>query len=174
MNMFKKLIRKTSITLCSVFALITSLSASGQSVISGSLTNGVNLVKTGPGVLYSLQIFNSDIAAQTLTIYDNSSSTSTNTAKGAYNYFTTGRGTNTVIFTNAVGRVETNITIGLVRTSVSVSAITNEATRVFRIIVPASSSGTIIPSQPLTFGLGFQAHLLGTNATYNGFYNPLP
>lgn len=174
MNFLKKINRKLSSIVCLVAALVAPLSALGQSVISGSLTNGVNIVRSGPGAIYSLQLFNSDIAAQTVTIYDNSSSTSTNTIKPAYSYFTTGRITNTVIFTNIVGRGETNTTIGLGRTSVSVSAVTNEATRVYRIVVPASSSGTIIPAQPLTFGLGFQVHLIGTNATYNGFYNPLP
>lgn len=163
-----------NILVAALALLVGMLPAIGQSVISGVLTNGVNLIKTGPGAVYELEVYNQDAATQTLTIYDNSSSTSTNTVKPAWTYYTIGRATNSVVFTNIVGVVQTNTTIGLARTTVSVSAVTNEATRVYRVTIPTATKVTIQPNEALTFGLGFQLHLLGTNATYNGFYNPLP
>lgn len=170
-NKFTRNLTKLGITLAVAFGIIT---AQAQTPKSGSLTNGANLIYGDSAVAYTLQVMNRDAAAAILTIYDNSSATSTNTVKTAITTYLPSRATNTSTFTNAIGRVETNNYVYLTRASTVTAAVTNEAYRVYRISVPASSSILVTPPDGYSFTFGYQAHWTGTNADYNTVYRSLP
>lgn len=155
--------------------LVVGFSASAQTLKSGSLTNGANLVVSGPNIVYDLQILNRDAAAAIVTLYDNSSATSTNTVKSALTTYTLSRATNSTVFTNINGVLQTNNFIYLTRSSmVTAAAATNEATRVYRVTIPAAGQVVVQPTDGYGMTLGFQMHWLGTNADYNLTYRTLP
>ena len=154
--------------------LAVGFSASAQTLKSGSLTNGANLVVSGPNIVYDLQILNRDAAAAIVTLYDNSSATSTNTVKSALTTYTLSRATNSTVFTNINGVLQTNDFIYLTRSSTVTAAVTNEATRVYRVSIPAASQVVVQPNDGYGMTLGFQMHWLGTNADYNLTYRTLP
>jgi hypothetical protein len=164
----------TKLALVFGLSFLIGLSAGAQTLKSGSLTNGANLIVSGPTIVYDLQVLNRDAAAALLTLYDNSSATSTNTVKTALTTYTLGKATNSVIFTNINSVVETNTYVYLARTTNTTAAATNEATRVYRITVPAASSVLIQPNDGYGMTRGFQMHWLGTNADYNLQYRTLP
>lgn len=172
--MKNKFLRNVITKLGIVALILSAISTQAQSSRSGSLTNGANLIYSGSSVAYNLQVLNRDAAAAILTIYDNSSATSTNVVRTAITTYLPTRATNTSTFTNAVGRVETNNFVYLTRSSTVTAAVTNEANRIYRISVPASSSVIITPVDGYSFTFGYQAHWTGTNADYNTVIRSLP
>lgn len=172
--MFNKLFKMVKQTGLVAGLILAGLSADAQTLASGSLTNGANLIRSGAAVVYDLQVLNRDVASAILTLYDNSSATSTNQAKTAITTYTLSRATNSTTFTNIVGVVETNDFIYLTRSSTVTAAVTNEATRVYRVTVPASSSVIVSPNDGYGLTFGYQLHWTGTNADYNTTYRSLP
>ena len=152
-----------------LFALATITHAQ----VSGSFTNGVNLLSTTGVRLFQLHIFNTSGAANTFVLYDNDSATSTNRARPAYDLVTQ-YSTNVVMtFTNFAGVVQTSTNTVLARVTTTVAAATNEARRVYQVVVPASGDVLIAPSSPLgtTYGLSVWAT---SNALYNASFNTIP
>lgn len=172
--MFNKLFKMVKRTGLVAGLILVGLSADAQTLASGSLTNGANLIRSGATVVHELQVLNRDVAAAIVTLYDNSSATSTNRVKTGITTYTLSRATNSTTFTNFVGVVETNNFIYMTRSSTVVAAVTNEATRVYRVTVPASSSVLIQPDDGYGLTFGYQLHWTGTNADYNTIYRTLP
>lgn len=167
MKLFKKLIIGLAI-LCA-----GSHIANAQLLLTKVLTNGVNLVRSGAAAVNELQITDTSGAANTITLLDNSSSTSTNTVKPTYLTYSYAKATNTTTFTNIAGVVQTNNFIYTSRSVTTNAAATNVANILYRVVVPANGTVSIIPNNAFTFGLGIQV-LAGTNAILNGVYEPLP
>ena len=157
-------------------ALIMSAFAShAQILLNKGLTNPVTLIRSGQAALHEFTVQNSDIAAATLLILDNSSTTSSNIVRPAnitYGAYT--RATNVATFTNIVGVVQTNNFTYLSRAATTNAATTNVANIIYRITIPASSTITVVPDDSYTFGYGIQAYWSGTNAVFNGVYSPTP
>lgn len=147
--------------------------ASAQLLLTASLTNGVNLLRSGATALNEIQITDTGGAANTISIYDNSSASSTNTVKPAYVSYAYGRGTNVTTFTNLAGVIQTNNFVYLARTATTNAAITNVARLLYRTVVPANGTVTLIPDNAYTFGLGLQI-VASSNAIVNASYEPLP
>lgn len=151
---------------------VLAFAASAQ-FYSGSLTNGVNLVRDGGTSLGYLQLIDTSGTNQTIVVYDNDSSTSTNRIRPAYTATTQYTTNITRIFTNFAGVLQTNVTAQLAWATSSVAATTNEASRVITLAVPANSSTTFAPTSPLGMTWGLQIRTTGT-AAYNATYRPLP
>lgn len=157
-----------------VALMVSAFGAFGQATQSGTLTNGVNLLNANPTALLSLQLLNANATANTVILYDNDSATSTNTVKASYITATLGKATNSTVFTNALGNTQTNNFVYLTKSYTTNSAATNEATRLYAVIVPAGSSVTIEPSSPLLTGLGLNALNVTNSVSYVLRYAPLP
>lgn len=154
--------------------LVSAFGVFGQATASGTLTNGVNLLNANPVALLSLQLLNANATPNTVILYDNDSATSTNSVKPAYITATLGKATNTTVITNALGNLQTNNFVYLTKTYTTNSAATNEANKLYAVIVPAGSSVTIEPSSPLLTGLGLNALNVTNSVTYVLKYAPLP
>lgn len=157
-----------------IAALALCVSAHAQSIQTGTLTNGVNLLQSTPTALLSLQLVNAAATANTVYLYDNDSATSTNIVKSAYITAAYTRATNTSVITNILGNLQTNNSVYLTKSYTTNSAVTNEATRVYAVVVPATSSVTIEPSSPLLVGFGLNALNVTNSLSYVLRYVPLP
>jgi hypothetical protein len=156
------------------FILALSLFAvSAFAQTSGTLAAGVNLISSEPTLVRSIQFFDTSGAANTITLYDNDSASSTNRVRAAYTT-TTQYTTNVVMsFTNFTGVVQTYTNAVLARVNSTVAASTNEARRVFRIALPANGTVSVAPTEP--YGTTYGAQILATGAAiYNGDIGPLP
>lgn len=152
-----------------LFVLVGSLF--GQT--SGSLAAGVNLISSSGAAIAEFQVFDTSGANNTITVYDNDSASSTNRVRAAYTT-TTQYTTNVVMtFTNFTGVVQSYTNTVLARVNSTVAASTNEARRVFRIVVPANGTVTVAPILPYGTTYGVQALATGT-AAYNLTSTPLP
>ena len=147
--------------------------ASAQILLNKVLTNGVNLVRSGATAVNELQITDTSGAANWITLLDNNSASSTNTIKPSYITYAYSRYTNTTTFTNLAGVVQTNNFVYVARVATTNALATNVANVVYRVLIPASATVSILPNNPYTFGLGVQV-LAGSNAVMNGVYEPLP
>lgn len=149
------------------------LATQAQQAATWAVTNGINTPRTSGTAIFELQITDTSASANTISIYDNSSTSTTNTVKPSYISYAYSRLTNSTTFTNLAGVVQTNNFVYLSRVATTNAAVTNLATLVYRTIVPSSGTQTIIPLNPFTFGLGVQI-VAASNATLNVTYTPLP
>jgi len=163
---------KLILRLIALFAL-TTVTASAQLFVSGSLTNGVNLLNANPIAITQLQLTDTSGTNNLVIVYDNDSTTSTNAIVSSWISLAYARATNSTTFTNFAGVVQTNSFVYLSRSSVTNAATTNEATRVWIANVPANGSLTIIPDTAIAVGRGLQVKTSGTTV-YNLNYVPLP
>lgn len=156
-----------------IVLLAITAAAFGQITSSGTVASGVNLISSTPVQINSIQLFDTSGAANTITLYDNDSASSTNRVRQAYT-ITTQYSTNVVMsFTNFAGVVQTYTNTVLARVNSTQAAATNEARRVTRVVIPANSTVTIAPTIP--FGLSYGAQILATGAAvYNLTAEPLP
>jgi hypothetical protein len=162
--------KRFSAFIAALFAF--AIMAIGQSV-SGSLTSGINLISTSGVRIKGLELFDTSGAANTVILYDNDSSSTTNRVRAAYQAVTQ-YSTNVVMtFTNFAGVVQSSTNNVLATVTSTVAATTNEARRVYQVVVPANSTVTIAPSTPLGTTYGFQIRSTGA-ALYNASYNTLP
>jgi len=157
-----------------VALLVSAVGAFGQATQSGTLTNGVNLLQSTPTAVLSLQLLNAAASANTVILYDNDSATSTNTVKPSYITYAYSRATNSTVITNVLGNLQTNNFVYLTKSATTNAAVTNEAARVYAVIVPAASSVTIEPSSPLLVGLGLNVLNVTNSLSYVLRYAPLP
>jgi hypothetical protein len=153
--------------------LLVALTSSLFAQTSGTLTAGVNLLTSDPTIVRSIQFFDTSGTNNTITLYDNDSASSTNRVRAAYTT-TTQYTTNVVMtFTNFTGVVQSYTNAVLARVNSTVAASTNEARRVFRIVVPANGTVSVAPTDPYGTTYGAQLLLNGT-AIYNGDFGPIP
>jgi len=163
----------TKFTLIGALLCALAPAALSQQPLSVNVTNGVNLVRSGGTAIFELQITDTSASANTISIFDNSSSTSTNTVKSAYISYAYSRSTNSTTFTNLAGVVQTNNFIYLSRAATTNAAATNAAPLIYKTVVPSGGTITISPLNPFTFGLGFQVYA-SSNAAINALYTPMP
>lgn len=147
--------------------LLASLTLPAQSIVNGTVTNGVGLMISGGTAITQIQFVNAGSTSTYLELLDNNSSTSTNIVRPEYTYYTTSVATNTTVFTNIVGTLQTNNFLYLSRSSTDVSAVTNKANLVYAVTLPAGANITVIPSAALSFGRGVQSYATtATNVTW--------
>ena len=142
-------------------------------VISGSFASGITAVSTNGVSIANIQLSDTSGAANTVVVYDNDSSTSTNRVYLAYTgvvQYTT----NVVMsFTNFTGVAQSYTNTVLKVDNITVAQATNQARRVFTFRLPANGTLTFTPtySQGTTFGLQLSAAGAGG---YNIDRQPLP
>jgi hypothetical protein len=142
-------------------------------VISGSFASGITAVSTNGVSIANIQLSDTSGAANTVVVYDNDSSTSTNRVYAAYTS-TVQYTTNVVMsFTNFTGVAQSYTNTVLKVDNITVAAATNQARRVFTFRLPANGTVTFTPtySQGTTFGLQLSATGAGG---YNIDRQPLP
>ena len=142
-------------------------------VISGSFASGITVVSTNGVSIANIQLSDTSGAANTVVVYDNDSSTSTNRVYAAYTS-TVQYTTNVVMsFTNFTGVAQSYTNTVLKVDNTTVAAATNQARRVFTFRLPANGTVTFTPtySQGTTFGLQLSATGAGG---YNIDRQPLP
>jgi hypothetical protein len=141
-------------------------------VISGTFASGITSLSTNGVSISNIQLTDTSGAANTVVVYDNDSSTSTNRVYAAYTgvlQYTT----NVVMsFTNFTGVAQSYTNTVLATLNTTVAASTNQARRVFTFRLPASGTVTFTPIYPAgtTFGLQFSATGAGG---YNANVQPL-
>ena len=142
-------------------------------VISGSFASGITAISTNGVSIANIQLSDTSGAANTVVVYDNDSSTSTNRVYAAYTS-TVQYTTNVVMsFTNFTGVAQSYTNTVLKVDNTTVAAATNQARRVFTFRLPANGTVTFTPtySQGTTFGLQLSATGAGG---YNIDRQPLP
>ena len=152
-----------------LFSFIASMLLVVSSIFaqtSGSLTSGVNLISATPLQISAFQVFDTSGALNTITLYDNDSASSTNRVRAAYTSVTQYTTNVVMTFTNFTGVVQSFTNTVLARVNVTVPASTNEARRVFRIVVPANGTVMVNPIDPYGTTFGVQALATGA-AQYN-------
>jgi hypothetical protein len=142
-------------------------------VISGSFASGITSISTNGVSIANIQLSDTSGAANTVVVYDNDSSTSTNRIYLAYTS-TVQYTTNVVMsFTNFTGVAQSYTNTVLKVDNITVAQATNQARRVFTFRLPANGTVTFTPtySQGTTFGLQLSATGAGG---YNIDRQPLP
>jgi len=142
-------------------------------VISGSFASGITSISTNGVSISNIQLSDTSGAANTVVVYDNDSSTSTNRVYAAYTS-TVQYTTNVVMsFTNFTGVAQSYTNTVLKVDNITVAQATNQARRVFTFRLPANGTVTFTPtySQGTTFGLQLSAAGAGG---YNIDRQPLP
>jgi hypothetical protein len=150
------------------------VSAQAQVWKSGNVSNGVTTpIENSPFALSYVQLINTEASAvNTITLYDAKSGL-TNRVLPTFTARIQSPVTVTNVYTDFNGNSVTNIFETLSVTTSTVAASTNEATRLYRITLPAGATAVLQPDEPLTGTYGLT--LLGTGAgTYNMRYRLLP
>ena len=156
-----------------ILLLALTAAAFGQITSSGTVASGVNLISSTPVQINSIQLFDTSGAANTITLYDNDSASSTNRVRQAYT-ITTQYSTNVVMsFTNFTGVVQSYTNTVLATVNTTVAAATNQARRVFTFTLPANGTVTFTPTYPQGTTYGLQLKATGAGV-YNANIQPLP
>jgi hypothetical protein len=128
-------------------------------IVSGTFAAGITVLNTNGVSIRNFQVIDTSAAANTVILYDNDSTTSTNRSYAAYTavlQYTT----NVVMsFTNFTGVVQSYTNTVLATVSTNIPATTTQARRVFTLTLPASGTITLTPNSPqgTTFGLQLKA-----------------
>jgi hypothetical protein len=128
-------------------------------IVSGTFTSAILSLSTNGVSIRNFQVVDTSAAANTVILYDNDSTTSTNRSYAAYTavlQYTT----NVVMsFTNFTGVVQSYTNTVLATVNTTIPAATNQARRVFTFTLPASGTITLTPNSPqgTTFGLQLKA-----------------
>jgi hypothetical protein len=142
-------------------------------VVSGTFASGITVLSTtGVSVNY-IQLTDTSGAANTVVVYDNDSTTSTNRVYAAYTgsvQYTT----NIVMsFTNFTGVAQSYTNTVLKTDNITVAQSTNQARRVFTFRLPANGTVTFTPTYPAGTTYGLQLSATGAGG-YNIDRQPLP
>jgi len=141
-------------------------------VVSGTFTSAILSISTNGVSLRNFQVVDTSAAANTVILYDNDSTTSTNRTYAAYTAVTQYTTNVVMSFTNFTGVVQsyTNTVLATVNTTIPLATI--QARRVFTFTLPASGTITLTPNSPqgTTFGLQLKATGAGV---YNADIQPL-
>jgi hypothetical protein len=128
-------------------------------VVSGTFTSAILSISTNGVSLRNFQVVDTSAAANTVILYDNDSTTSTNRIYASYTAVTQYTTNVVMSFTNFTGVVQSYTNTVLATVNTTVPAATNQARRVFTFTLPASGTVTFTPTSPqgTTFGLQLKA-----------------
>ena len=128
-------------------------------IVSGTFTSAILSLSTNGVSIRNFQVVDTSAAANTVILYDNDSTTSTNRVYAAYTAVTQTTAPVVMSFTNFTGVVQSYTNTVLTTTNVTIAAATNQARRVFTFTLPANGTVTFTPSSPqgTTFGLQLKA-----------------
>jgi hypothetical protein len=142
-------------------------------VVSGTFTSAILSLSTNGVSIRNFQVVDTSGAANTVILYDNESTTSTNRVYAAYTAVTQTTAPVVMTFTNFTGVVQSYTNTVLTTTNVTIAAATNQARRVFTFTLPASGTVTFTPTSPQGTTFGLQLKAVG-NGVYNADIQPLP
>jgi len=147
-NMFKYL----SLFLLATFSMFAE-------VVSGTFASGITLLSTNSTSIRNIQLTDTSGAANTVVVYDNDSSSSTNRVYLAYTGVTQYTTNVVMSFTNFTGVAQSYTNTVLATVNTTIAAATNQARRVFTFRLPANGTVTFTPTYPAgtTFGLQLSA-----------------
>jgi len=128
-------------------------------VVSGTFTSAISVLSSTGVSIRNFQVVDTSAAANTVILYDNDSTTSTNRVYAAYTGVTQYTTNVVMSFTNFTGVVQSYTNTVLKVDNITVAAATNQARRVFTFTLPASGTITLTPNSPqgTTFGLQLKA-----------------
>jgi len=128
-------------------------------VVSGTFTSAILSISTNGVSLRNFQVVDTSAAANTVILYDNDSTTSTNRIYASYTAVTQYTTNVVMTFTNFTGVVQSYTNTVLATVNTTVAGATNQARRVFTFTLPASGTVTFTPTSPqgTTFGLQLKA-----------------
>ena len=142
-------------------------------VVSGTFTSAILSLSTNGVSIRNFQVVDTSGSANTVILYDNDSTTSTNRTYAAYTGVTQTTAPVVMTFTNFTGVVQSYTNTVLTTTNVTVAAATNQARRVFTFTLPANGTVTFTPNSPQGTTFGLQLKAVGAGV-YNADIQPLP
>ena len=142
-------------------------------VVSGTFTSAILSLSTNGVSLRNFQVVDTSAAANTVILYDNDSTTSTNRVYAAYTAVTQYTTNVVMSFTNFTGVVQSYTNTVLATVNTTIPAATNQARRVFTFTLPANGTVTFTPNSPQGTTFGLQLKAVGAGV-YNADIQPLP
>jgi len=142
-------------------------------VVSGTFTSAILSLSTNGVSIRNFQVVDTSGSANTVILYDNDSTTSTNRVYLAYTGVTQTTAPVVMTFTNFTGVVQSYTNTVLTTTNVTIAAATNQARRVFTFTLPANGTVTFTPNSPQGTTFGLQLKAVGAGV-YNADIQPLP
>jgi hypothetical protein len=142
-------------------------------VVSGTFTSAISVLSSTGVSIRNFQVVDTSGSANTVILYDNDSSTSTNRIYLAYTGVTQTTAPVVMSFTNFTGVVQSYTNTVLTTANVSVPQSTNQARRVFTFTLPANGTVTFTPNSPQGTTFGLQLKAVGAGV-YNADIQPLP
>jgi hypothetical protein len=141
-------------------------------VVSGTFASGITSLYTNGVSISNIQLTDTSAAANTVVVYDNDSSTSTNRVYAAYTGVVQYTTNIVMSFTNFTGVAQSYTNTVLKTDNITVAAATNQARRVFTFRLPASGTVTFTPNYPAGTTFGLQLSATGAGG-YNANVQPL-
>jgi hypothetical protein len=142
-------------------------------VVSGTFTSAIAVLNSTGVSIRNFQVVDTSGSANTVILYDNDSTTSTNRTYAAYTAVTQTTAPVVMTFTNFTGVVQSYTNTVLTTTNITVAAATTQARRVFTFTLPANGTVTFTPTSPQGTTFGLQLKAVG-NGVYNADIQPLP
>ena len=142
-------------------------------VVSGTFTSAILSLSTNGVSIRNFQVVDTSGSANTVILYDNDSTTSTNRVYLGYTGVTQTTAPVVMTFTNFTGVVQSYTNTVLTTTNVTITAATNQARRVFTFTLPANGTVTFTPNSPQGTTFGLQLKAVGAGV-YNADIQPLP
>ena len=142
-------------------------------VVSGTFTSAILSLSTNGVSIRNFQVVDTSGSANTVILYDNDSTTSTNRTYAAYTAVTQATAPVVMTFTNFTGVVQSYTNTVLTTTNVTIGLSTNQARRVFTFTLPANGTVTFTPNSPQGTTFGLQLKAVGAGV-YNADIQPLP
>ena len=141
-------------------------------VVSGTFASGITSLYTNGVSISNIQLTDTSAAANTVVVYDNDSSTSTNRVYAAYTGVVQYTTNIVMSFTNFTGVAQSYTNTVLKTDNITVTGATNQARRVFTFRLPASGTVTFTPNYPAGTTFGLQLSATGAGS-YNANIQPL-
>ena len=142
-------------------------------VVSGTFTSAILSLSTNGVSIRNFQVVDTSGSANTVILYDNDSTTSTNRTYAAYTAVTQTTAPVVMTFTNFTGVVQSYTNTVLTTTNVTIPSATIQARRVFTFTLPANGTVTFTPNSPQGTTFGLQLKAVGAGV-YNADIQPLP
>ena len=142
-------------------------------VVSGTFTSAISVLSSTGVSIRNFQVVDTSGSANTVILYDNDSTTSTNRTYAAYTAVTQATAPVVMTFTNFTGVVQSYTNTVLTTTNVTIGLSTNQARRVFTFTLPANGTVTFTPNSPQGTTFGLQLKAVGAGV-YNADIQPLP
>lgn len=142
-------------------------------IVSGTFTSSILSLSTNGVSIRNFQVVDTSSSANTVILYDNDSTTSTNRTYAAYTGVTQYTTNVVMSFTNFTGVVQSYTNTVLATVNTTIPAATNQARRVFTFTLPANGTVTFTPTSPQGTTFGLQLKAVGAGV-YNADIQPLP